>query len=74
MTQIQKLRIHHYLLVFRAGTAAALGVTSTLAAAVGGGVLRRAIQAMFGTAAWATPMGLQPVTATVRDSGSLLGV
>ena len=68
------LLIHHYLLVFRAGSAPTVEVTTTLAPKVTVGVLRSALQSMLGTAAWPTAMGLQAETTSIRKTGSLLGV
>lgn len=61
------------LLVFLAVTATSLDVTTPLATAVTGGVLRSTIQAMLGTASWATTVALQTATTTVREVACLLG-
>ena len=66
--QIPTLRIPHYLLVFRAGSATPMEITTTRPAAVPGGVLR-GTQAMLGTATWTAAMALQAETTAVREMG-----
>ena len=67
------LLIRHYLLVFRAVTATTVAITSSLATSVTGGVLRRMILALLGTATCTTTMGLQTEAAAVRGMAFLLG-
>jgi len=62
------------LLVFRAVTAATMGITTALATTVTGGVLRRTLQTMPGTATCTTAMGMRTEAASVRILGFLLGV
>ena len=70
---MQALRIRHYLLVFRAVAATTVGITSALAATVTGGVLRRTLRTLLGTASCTATMGMLAETSTLRVMGSLLG-
>ncbi len=48
-------------------------VTTALAPSVTGGVLRRTLQTMLGTATWAAAVAVLTVATTVREMGCLLG-
>ena len=75
MAQIHTLLTRHYLQVFRAGTAAtSVVITTALAAAVNGGVRQSTVRTLLGTSAWATPLAMHTVPATIRSMGFLLGV
>jgi len=48
-------------------------ITTTLATTVAGGVLRRTVLTLLGTATWTTPMAVQTEAAPIREMGFLLG-
>ena len=50
-----------------------MGITTTVAAKVAGGVLRRTVQTMLGTAACTTTVAMQAEATSVRYLGCLLG-